>query len=188
MDSQTIHCLRAAFPDFAASTEIIGILEGAEAIETEYTFLDGVVAGTAAANKAVVLGASGEIDSISITTLGAAVTGYLGIVGGPLIMERQTIDMAAAQVALVFGAAGAGEETLTGNILRVDAGGSSQDLLLPPEANSDGLMLLIYNMSGAGENIVVKEDSDSTTIDTLVNGEMGIFFCDGTLWSGMNEA
>jgi hypothetical protein len=48
------------------------------------------------------------------------------------------------------------------------------------------MILLIYNPGG--ENVVVKDDSGAVTIDTVATTEMGIFFCDGTLWSGQNES
>ena len=53
---------------------------------------------------------------------------------------KQTIDMADAQVALVWGVPGAGEVRLTGQLLLVDANsGATEDLLLPPESLSEGV-------------------------------------------------
>lgn len=103
--------------------------------------------------------------------------------GKLVTLPIQTIDMADVQKALVFPTAGAGEVQLTGQILLVDANSSaSEDLLLPPEASSSGLMLIIANTGG--EDINVKEDSDTTLICTISTTETAIVVCDGTTWRG----
>ncbi len=95
----------------------------------------------------------------------------------------QTIDMQDAQVALVYGTAGAGEVKVTSNLLLVDANsGTTEDLLLPPEATSTGVIFFICNTGG--EDIVVKEDSDTTTICTISTAESAFVACDGTTWRG----
>ncbi len=95
----------------------------------------------------------------------------------------QTIDMADAQAALVYGTAGAGEVKIVADRLIVDANSSgTEDLLLPPEATSAGRELFIHN--SGGEDIVVKEDGDSTTICTISTAESAFVFCDGTTWRG----
>lgn len=97
--------------------------------------------------------------------------------------NAQTIDMSDAQVALTLVPGTPSGTTLTSNVLYVDANsGATEDLLLPPEADCNGLMLYLYNTGG--ESIVVKEDGDSTTIATVTTGAVGIFACDGTTWSG----
>lgn len=94
------------------------------------------------------------------------------------LAQPQTINMADAQVALVFGTAAAGEVKLTSNVLYVDANsGTTEDLLLPPEADSKGLVLIIANTGG--EDIVVKDDGDAVTVTTLSATETGVFVCDG---------
>lgn len=98
-------------------------------------------------------------------------------------MPIQTIDMADAQVALVWGTAGAGQKKITGQILLVDANSAgTEDLLLPPEAESRGVLFHISNTGG--EDIVVKEDSDTTTICTISTAESAFVACDGTTWRG----
>lgn len=95
----------------------------------------------------------------------------------------QTIDMADAQVALVYGTAGAGQVKVTGTVLLVDANsGATEDLLLPAEATSVGVIFFICNTGG--EDIVVKEDSDTTTICTISTAESAFVACDGTTWRG----
>ncbi len=108
--------------------------------------------------------------------------GYLG--ERPLPRHApQTIDMADAQVALVYGTAGAGQVKLTSDLLLVDANsGATEDLLLPPEATSFGRILFLANTGG--EDIVVKEDSDTTTIATVSTTECAVFVCDGVAWRG----
>lgn len=98
-------------------------------------------------------------------------------------MPIQTINMADAQVALVWGAAGAGQLQLRGQLLLVDANsGATEDLLLPPEAESEGVVLFVCNTGG--EDIIVKEDGDSTTIATVSTTESAFFACDGVTWRG----
>lgn len=99
------------------------------------------------------------------------------------IPAKQTIDMADAALAIVHGTAGAGEVKLTGNLLFVDpnSGGASEDLTLPPEATSSGLLLFIFNTGGEG--IVVKDDGGGTVI-TLDTAQHGVVACDGTSWIG----
>lgn len=101
----------------------------------------------------------------------------------PLKLGIQTIDMADAAHALVYGTAGAAQTQVTGNYLVVDpnSGGASEDLTLPPEATSTGIMLVILN--SGGEGIVVKDDAGGTVI-TLDTAQHGLVICDGTTWRG----
>lgn len=95
----------------------------------------------------------------------------------------QTIDMADAQVALVWGPPGAGETKILAQILVVDANSSgTEDLLLPPEGQSTGVLFHILN--SGGEDIVVKEDGDSVTICTISTAESAFVACDGVTWRG----
>jgi len=106
------------------------------------------------------------------------------VVGKALYQSVQTIDMADAAHALVQAAAGAAETLLSGNALFVDpnSGESTEDLTLPPEATSTGLVLYIWNTGGEG--IVVKDDGGSTII-TLDTAQCGIVACNGTVWKGL---
>jgi hypothetical protein len=94
-----------------------------------------------------------------------------------------TVAMADAAHALVLGTAGAGETKLVGNVVFVDpeSGGASEDLTLPAEASSDGLVLFIFNTGGEG--VVVKDDAAGTVI-TLDTAQHGIVACNGTAWRG----
>jgi hypothetical protein len=95
----------------------------------------------------------------------------------------QTIDMADAAVALVYGTAGAGEVKITGQALLVDANSAgTEDLTLPPVATSTGVSLDIYNTGG--ESIVVK-DVAAATILTIATGKAGRVVCDGSNWFGL---
>lgn len=100
----------------------------------------------------------------------------------------QVLDMNDATVQLTVDNGTTAGTLLTSNILRIDPNstGAGEDLELPPEADVAGVVLWIYNTGG--ENIVVKDDSGVTTIDTLATTEFGFFFCDGTAWHGMNAA
>lgn len=100
-----------------------------------------------------------------------------------VFLPIQTIDMADAQVALVHGTAVAGQKKLTGQILLVDANSSgTEDLLLPAEATSAGLMLVIVNTGG--EDIILKDDGDAVTVATISTTESAFAFCNGVAWAG----
>lgn len=64
-----------------------------------------------------------------------------------------------------------------------DPGGAARDVLLPPEA--DGLFFIICNGADAAESLVVKEDTDTTTIGTVVQGAVGLFVCVNGVWFGL---
>ena len=52
----------------------------------------------------------------------------------------------------------------------------------PAEATSAGREIFIHN--SGGEDIVVKDDGESTTICTISTAESAFVFCDGTTWRG----
>ena len=83
--------------------------------------------------------------------------------------------------------AGAAQATLATTyppVILCDPGGGAIDLLLPAEADSEGLMFFIFNTADAAEAITVKEDGDTTTIITLDQNQSGLVVCDGTTWRG----
>lgn len=99
--------------------------------------------------------------------------------------NTQTILMASAQVALTWRAPTSGQARITAPVLLVDAeSNGTEDLLLPIEAESGGVTLQIVNIGD--ESIVVKEDSDTTTIATLAAGATGYFLCTGTAWKAVS--
>lgn len=124
---------------------------------------------------------------------GAAGSGGSGVAGDPgkikasvgvvHFCNAQTIDMADAEVKLTLNPGTPVGTLITSNVLAVDANsGGTEDLLLPPEADCNGLTLFICNTGG--EDIVVKEDSDTTTICTISTAESAFVACDGTTWRG----
>ena len=66
----------------------------------------------------------------------------------------------------------------------LDPNAASVDVLLPTEATSRGLMFMIISNGAGTEDLIVKEDSDTTTIVTVTANSVGIVFCDGTTWRG----
>tara|TARA_A100001391_G_scaffold67141_1_gene42885 strand:+ start:199 stop:678 length:480 start_codon:yes stop_codon:yes gene_type:complete len=108
----------------------------------------------------------------------------------------QTIDMAGATTTLVTKQTStSGEVQLKGQIINIDAnltgGGTSvQELRLPPEEDSEGLFLIMYNFGG--EQITIKDDAGSTTVAVIDSvgastGEFVLLWCDGTATSGDTE-
>uniref|UniRef100_A0A6M3K1M8 Uncharacterized protein n=1 Tax=viral metagenome TaxID=1070528 RepID=A0A6M3K1M8_9ZZZZ len=113
----------------------------------------------------------------------AGAPGSVQIAAGTFKLVVQTIDMADATVTLTLVPGTPTGTLLTGNILYVDpnSGQASEDLLLPPEGDCTGLLLVVANTGG--ESIVVKNDFNDVlyTLETLNTAYM---VCDGTTWRG----
>lgn len=66
------------------------------------------------------------------------------------------------------------------------------DVLLPDETDAQvkGMIFIIYNDAAAasGFDLVVKENDDTTTVDTLTEQQGALFFCDGTQWVAVRGA
>lgn len=81
--------------------------------------------------------------------------------------------------------------TLTGNIAldatyprlcKLDPGGSARDVTLDAVATAEGLVRVIVNAADAAENLVLKNVGGST-IGTVNQNELGVFYCDGSTWA-----
>jgi hypothetical protein len=81
--------------------------------------------------------------------------------------------------------------TLTGNIaldatypvtLKLDPGGSARDVTLDAVASAEGLVRTIVNGADGAENLVCKNVGGST-IGTVNQNELGVFYCDGSTWA-----
>jgi hypothetical protein len=71
----------------------------------------------------------------------------------------------------------------------LDPGGAARIVKLPPETNT---VIVIVNTADAAETLTVKDDSGSTTIDTIEQGFSKTFASDGTSWGvvgkgGLND-
>uniref|UniRef100_A0A6H1ZI89 Uncharacterized protein n=1 Tax=viral metagenome TaxID=1070528 RepID=A0A6H1ZI89_9ZZZZ len=112
----------------------------------------------------------------------AGAPGAIVIGAGVVKFKRQTIDMANSAVTLTLVPGTPTGTLLTGNILAVDANsGATEDLLLPPEADCDGLMLIINNTGG--ESIMIQDDAGGALL-TLETANTAYLACDGTTWRG----
>lgn len=140
----------------------------------------------------------GDGGSITLTVgAGGAAGGGTGVNGNPgkvsiagglfHFAAAQVLDMADGAVTLTLNPGTPAGTLLTSNFMRVDpnSGEASENLLLPPEADCAGVMLVIQNTGGEG--IAVQNDA-AGAIDTVATAEFGFFFCDGTDWFGMNKA
>lgn len=67
-------------------------------------------------------------------------------------------------------------------VLYLDPNGGAKDVLLPAEADSEHLCFIVVNTADAAENVVVKDDSDTTTVVTIGQNSFAIVHCDGTTW------
>lgn len=67
-------------------------------------------------------------------------------------------------------------------LLYLDPNGGAKDVLLPAEAGAKDQVFIVVNTADAAENIVLKDDSDTTTIATLNQGDTCMVHCDGTQW------
>lgn len=81
----------------------------------------------------------------------------------------------------------AGNLTLTVDspmIQFIDPGGAGRNVVLPAEADSDGLMFIIINTADAAEILTVQDDTPATVV-TPTQAETAWVFCNGTTWEGM---
>lgn len=67
-------------------------------------------------------------------------------------------------------------------VLYLDPNGGARNVLLPPEADSKGLTFHIRNIADAAETLTVEEDSSTTQIASLTQGQYAILHCDGVTW------
>jgi|TARA_R110001583_G_scaffold168698_1_gene321568 hypothetical protein len=98
-----------------------------------------------------------------------------------LRLSVQTINMADAGVTLVTKQTStSGEVQLKGQILVFDAQSSgTEKVLLPAEADSKGLFLIVHNTGG--EAIAFEDDADNIVVITaLATGESALLWCDGS--------
>lgn len=66
----------------------------------------------------------------------------------------------------------------------LDPDGVNRNVDLMPEIS--GLRVVIVNIADAGpEDLIVREDSGTTTIVTVSQNEMAFLVCNGTVWKGM---
>jgi hypothetical protein len=76
-----------------------------------------------------------------------------------------------------------GNLTLTSSDSRnqsLDPNGASRNVLMPPEANIAGEKFYFSNRAGAAEDLVIKDDSDTSTIVTISQNEGAVVWSDGT--------
>lgn len=114
----------------------------------------------------------------------ASLMGTLAGAANLLAFKGEGIAMAdAAHALLVTGTAGAGQTSITSNVLLINpaSSGASEILTLPAEALCTGLLLILINVGGQG--IIVNSDAPATVI-TLTAAEHGLVYCDGTTWRG----
>jgi len=69
-------------------------------------------------------------------------------------------------------------------VVFVDCGGASRNLSVGQEADMANKMYVMFNVSGAGEVLTVKDDGAAYTIATIEPNEGAIMFCNGTVWKG----
>jgi hypothetical protein len=152
----------------------------------------GAIAITAGAggNSGAGVGTGGTGGSVTLTAGagGGAGGGKAGAPGkvvigaGMFVQVVQTIDMADAAVQMTAAPGLPTGTLLTGNILYVDANSAStENLLLPYEADCTGMMLMIINTGG--ETINLQNDAGGALL-TIATAETAMVACDGTTWRG----
>ena len=167
-------------------------IDGSNGMKLTFTSGGGQAGGINTANDPN--GGNGGDIEFALGTGGAAGFGGSGVAGAPGRLKMssglingapaQTLDLAAAEGVLTLVPGTPVGTTVVSNVLFIDPGGATVDLLLPPEADANGLILHIANTADAAEDLVVKDDGDATTIITISQNEVGIVFCDGITWRG----
>lgn len=103
-------------------------------------------------------------------------------VGGDLYEPNIQSGLRLAAMSKAVGA----EEALLATyppVLYLDPNGGAKTVLLPAEADSKGLTFFIYNAADAAETLTIEEDSSTTAIVALTQGEGCMVHCDGTTWT-----
>ena len=107
----------------------------------------------------------------------------LGLRGNIFINGVDTLAISTA----TMGALGATDESTMAFgdkvIQYLDPSGASRTVALPPE--QEGMLYMVVNTADAAEDLIVKEDSGTTTIATVAQNEMALLACDGTTWRGI---
>ena len=73
-------------------------------------------------------------------------------------------------------------------VLYLDPNGAARTVLLPAEADSEGLTFFVYNTADALENLTLEDDSSTTAIIVLGQGEGVAVHCDGTTWRAFQSS
>ena len=131
-------------------------------------------------------GVGGNGGDVTVTPGSGGAGDGSGVAGDPgaLVLSTgifrqsvQTIDMANSDVVLTLNPGTPAGTLLTSNVLYVDANGGEVDLVLPPEADWSGGVIMVVNTGG--EIIDVHNDADSEIAQVATN-EVGLIFSDGT--------
>jgi len=169
-----VHDRRVQFLDPNGANRDVTLPPEADSVDSYFIFFN-----TADAHEKLVIKNDGGSTIITIweDDLGGIVfcdgTDWKGLVGGTRL-HTNTETLSA-------------NKTLTETDEKVhffDPDGQDRDVVLPPEATSDGLHFYIFNTADAGgEDLVVKDDGAGTII-TISQNEGGVVFCNGVVWKG----
>lgn len=66
----------------------------------------------------------------------------------------------------------------------LDPGGAGRTVILPAEADSNGLVFIIANRADAAEVLTIQDDG-TATVCTPTEAETALVICDGTTWVGL---
>lgn len=77
----------------------------------------------------------------------------------------------------------AGSKVARGNFLTLDVGNASRNVTLPPESQSQGVMLIVKGKGAAGGVAVMKAYTGGATVASVNYNQQGVFVCDGTAWT-----
>jgi predicted RecA/RadA family phage recombinase len=130
-------------------------------------------------------GNGGSVTLVPGALAGTGAPGSIALTGFTKMFVAQTIAMSDAAVTLTRVPGTPTGTLLTGNWLLVDAeSGTSENLLLPPEADCTNALLLIKNTGG--ETINLQNDA-AGALATIATGETCFAQCDGTTWTVMQH-
>lgn len=178
----------------AAGVDHDGIVQNApasgQAAEVMHSGISKVIVGTGGSTRGSKAAIASDGRAILATT-DESVGVFLDTVAAgevaSILIERRKSGR------LYFGGSGYRETALSGNdtlttaserFQRIDPNGGARDVILPAEADSQGLAFLITNTADAAENLVIKDDG-AATIVTLNQNESAWVVCNGTVWKHM---
>lgn len=171
--------------DLAAELAVLG---GVTSSAAELNFVDGSVAGTAVASKALVLGADKNVDTLVIADGGLKLGAGAGTAVGATAAELNVMDVSAQTETIAEG----GVVSVTKRFTKLTQAGAGAITLAAPDGTMLGQVKVIEQVAGTTDNVTlaltnVDGGSAATTATFNAAGETLIMVAGNTKWHVVKE-
>ncbi len=109
------------------------------------------------------------------------------LLGRSITFTAMSISMSATPHSLVYGTAGSNQASVVGNLVLVDPGAASRALRLPPTADSDGKLFVIFNVNST-HAIEIEDSAGNTVVAAVAAGKGTLLGSNGIGWGQMTSA